>query len=316
MKKIFVEGLRPGDPVEDVFVLSEKAISQKKNGENYLTVVLSDRTGRVKGVAWDDVDHMAAAVKAKDFVHVKGNASEYRGALQLVVKEMKRISPERIDPSDFLPATRRDIDKMFIRLLKIIASMENTHLKKLFDKIWADTDFTNKFKTAPAAKKMHHAYIGGLLEHTLSMALLVDRIAGHYTGIDRDLLLAGAILHDIGKVKEFDFKYSIDYSVEGRLLSHIVIAVQLIDEKIKTIDDFPEELALLVKHMVVSHHGSLEFGSPELPKTIEAVLLCYIDEIDAKVNAIRDFIANEDPGELWTSYHRVLGRHFYTGAKE
>jgi len=204
---------------------------------------------------------------------------------------------------------------MFIRLLKITASLENRYLNKMFDKFWEDIDFVRQFKTAPAAKKMHHAYIGGLLEHTLSMALLADRIDGHYSGVDRDLLLAGVVVHDIGKVKEFDYKYAIDYSDEGRLLSHIVIGVRMLEEKIEMIDAFPEKLALLLKHMIVSHHGSLEFGSPEPPKTIEAVLLHFIDEIDSKMNGIREFISSGDPNEAWTAYHRLLGRHFYTGEK-
>ena len=148
------------------------------------------------------------------------------------------------------------------------------------------------------------------------MVLLADRIAGHYSGVDRDLLLAGAILHDIGKIREFIYKYSIDYSDEGRLLSHVVIGTMLLDEKIKEVEDFPEDQAILLRHMIVSHHGTREFGSPEPPKTIEAVLLNYIDDIDAKVNGIREFMATEDPNESWTSYHRLLGRHFYRGKED
>ncbi len=145
------------------------------------------------------------------------------------------------------------------------------------------------------------------------MALLADRIAGHYSGVDRDLLLAGTILHDIGKIREFNYKYSIDYSDEGRLLSHIVIGIMMLDEKLEEVEDFPQDQAVLLRHMIVSHHGTREFGSPEPPKTIEAVLLNYIDEIDAKVKGIRDFMATEDPNESWTSYHRLLGRHFFRG---
>jgi 3'-5' exoribonuclease len=171
------------------------------------------------------------------------------------------------------------------------------------------------FKKAPAAKNMHHAYLGGLLVHTASMVFLADKITEHYGGggIDRELLIAGAILHDIGKLREFTYDYKIDYSDEGRLLSHIVIGLKMIDEKLIALQNFPKDLEVLLKHLVVSHHGSREFGSPEVPKTIEAVLLNYIDEIDAKVNGIRDFIAKEDSDEGWTSYHRMLGRQFYTG---
>ena len=313
MKKIFIKDIRTGDLVDDIFVLSEKTVAQKRDGNNFLNVTVSDKTGNIKGVIWDRVDDISAGIASGDFVQVQGTVSEYKGILQLVVKKMASIPADSVNPSDFLPATRRDIDKMFLRLLKITASMEAEHLKKLFEAFFNDTDFVRKFKNAPAAKKMHHAYIGGLLEHTLSMALLADRIVEHYSGVDRDLLLAGAILHDIGKIREFNYKYSIDYSDEGRLLSHIVIGIMMLDEKLEEIEEFPQDQAVLLRHMIVSHHGTREFGSPEPPKTIEAVLLNYIDEIDSKVNGIRDFMTTEDPNESWTSYHRLLGRHFFRG---
>jgi 3'-5' exoribonuclease len=313
MKQIFIGDIRAGDGVEDVFVLAQKSMAQKRDGGNFLQIELSDKSGSLKGVLWDQVETTAAQVSAGDLVRVAGTVSEYRGALQIVVRTMVPVEAETVDPSDFLPTTGRDIDKMFLRLVQLGATIESKPLRKLLDRFWEDEAFVRGFKNAPAAKKMHHAYIGGLLEHTLSMALLADRVAGHYSGVDRDLLLAGAILHDIGKVREFDFKYRIDYSDEGRLLSHIVIGVRHLEEKIQTVRDFPAEMGLLLKHLIVSHHGAREFGSPEPPKTIEAVLLNYIDEIDAKVNGIREFIATEDPHEAWTSYHRILGRHFYTG---
>ncbi len=313
MKSTFIKDIRAGDLVDDIFVLSEKTMAQKRDGNNFLNITVSDKTGNIKGVIWDRVDDISAGIASGDFVQVQGTVSEYKGILQLVVKKMASIPADSVNPSDFLPATRRDIDKMFLRLLKITASMEAEHLKKLFEAFFNDTDFVRKFKNAPAAKKMHHAYIGGLLEHTLSMALLADRIVEHYSGVDRDLLLAGAILHDIGKIREFNYKYSIDYSDEGRLLSHIVIGIMMLDEKLEEIEEFPQDQAVLLRHMIVSHHGTREFGSPEPPKTIEAVLLNYIDEIDSKVNAIRDFMTTEDPNESWTSYHRLLGRHFYRG---
>ncbi|MEE8480021.1 MAG: OB-fold nucleic acid binding domain-containing protein, partial [Desulfobacterales bacterium] len=198
MKSTFIKDIRAGDLVDDIFVLSEKTMAQKRDGNNFLNITVSDKTGNIKGVIWDRVDDISAGIASGDFVQVQGTVSEYKGILQLVVKKMASIPADSVNPSDFLPATRRDIDKMFLRLLKITASMEAEHLKKLFEAFFNDTDFVRKFKNAPAAKKMHHAYIGGLLEHTLSMALLADRIVEHYSGVDRDLLLAGAILHDIG----------------------------------------------------------------------------------------------------------------------
>lgn len=313
MKKQFINEIKLGDFVDDIFVLSEKFLSQKRDGNNFLNVTLADKTGTVKGVVWDNVDQISAGVSSGDFVHIRGSVNEYREAFQLVIKNMEKCSADVINPSDFLPTTSRDIDSMFARLLRITASIENAYFKKLIEAFWNDKEFVHKFKTAPAAKKMHHAYIGGLLEHTLSMVSLADKVAGHYSGIDRDLLLAGATLHDIGKIKEFEYQFSIDYSDAGRLLSHIVMGIEMIDAKLAGIEDFPKDQMLLLKHMIVSHHGAQEFGSPEPPKTIEAVILNYIDELDSKVKGIRDFIAAEDPNETWTSFHRILGRHFYKG---
>ena len=313
MKKRFISDIRAGDRVDDIFVLSEKILSQKKDGNNFLNITLSDKTGTIKGVVWDNVDQIAAGITSGDFAHVNGSVSEYRGTLQVVIKIMEPFPSDRIDPSDFLPQTSRDIEGMFKRLVKRMDSITTDYLKALIDAFFKDKEFVNKFKTAPAAKKMHHAYIGGLLEHTLSMTSLAEKIAGHYSGINRDLLLSGAILHDIGKVDEFEYQFKIDYSDKGRLLNHIVIGLKMVDEKLSGIKHFPEDQVLLLKHLIVSHHGTREFGSPEPPKTIEAVLLNYIDEIDSKVNAIRDFIASEDPDETWTSYHRLLERHFYKG---
>lgn len=313
MKNQFINEINAGDFVDDIFVLSEKILSQKKDGNNYLNVTLTDKTGTIKGVVWDNVDQISGGVSSGDFVHIRGNVNEYRGVLQLVIKNMEASAVDMVDPSDFLPATRLDVNSMFKRLLKITASMKTIYIKNLIEAFWNDEEFVQKFKSAPAAKKMHHAYIGGLLEHTLSMASLADKIAGHYSGVDRDLLVAGAILHDIGKTREFEYEISIDYSDEGRLINHIVIGIEMIDEKLSEIEGFPEEKKLLLKHMIVSHHGAREFGSPEPPKTIEAVILNYIDEIDSKVKGIREFMANEDPNETWTSFHRLLERHFYKG---
>jgi 3'-5' exoribonuclease len=314
-KQQFVSSLKPGETVDDVFVLSEKNLAQKKDGKNYLNLSFMDRTGTLKGVLWDNVEGTVEQISAGDYVQVKGSVSEYRGMLQLVVRTATRSAAEHVEPADFLPVTTRNIDAMFAKLCQITDTLKTPCLHDLFRQFWADADLVRLFKTAPAAKKMHHAYIGGLLEHTLSMAILVDKIAGHYTGVDRDLLLAGAVLHDIGKIREFEFSSHIDYTSEGRLLSHIVIGIQIIDEKMKLITDFPEEQAVLLKHLVVSHHGVREFGSPEMPKTIEAVLLNHIDEIDSKVKGIREFMASEDPNAAWTSYHKLLDRHFYMGKK-
>ncbi len=313
MKQQFINAIKAGDAVEDVFVLQEKSLGRKKDGAPYLTVTLADRTGRLRGVLWDSADEVAAAVAAAEFVRVRGNASEYQGKPQVVIQSMELFPAGEVTAADFIPSTPRNTDAMFDRLVRIADGIGNPHLRQLLSAFWDDADFVHGLKTAPAAKKMHHAYLGGLLEHTLSMTILVDRLAGHYSGLDMDLLLTGAVLHDIGKIREFEYRYKIDYSDEGRLLTHILIGCQMLDEKIRTLDGFPADLAVMLKHLIVSHHGSREFGSPEPPKTIEAVLLNHIDDMDAKVNGIREYMAAHDPTEAWTPYHYLLGRHFYRG---
>jgi len=313
MKKQFIKQIQAGDVLSDCYVLAEKTIAQKKDGNNYLNLVLSDRTGSIKGVVWDNVQKIASQSETGAVVAVRGHVGQYRDNLQVVVKEMTTVPLDETDPSDFMLSTERDVHQMFERVVALSESLDAWYLKALFKTFWADESFKAQFKRAPAAKKMHHAYIGGLLEHTLSMAVLADKIAGHYNGIDRDLLVSGALLHDIGKIREFSYDMGIDYSDEGRLVNHIAIGLQMIEEKIRTITSFPEEPALLLKHMVISHHGSRELGSPEPPKTIEAVMLNCIDEMDSRVQAVREFMGKEDSGETWTSFHRLLGRHFYRG---
>lgn len=312
MKQIFISQFKPGQNLNDFFVLAEKTMSRKKDGAPYLNISLSDKTGRIRGVVWDNVEQIASASRSGDIVCVKGSVSEYKGGLQVVVRDLEPVE-EDLDPSDFLPATRRDTQKMYERIKDLGRTINSEHLRGLIESFWQDDGFVERFKKAPAAKKMHHAYIGGLLEHSLSLGLLADKVAGHYSGLDRDLLIAGAILHDIGKVSEFTFNTSIDYSDQGRLLSHIVIGVEMLEEKIKHIPGFPGETALLLKHMLVSHHGSREMGSPEPPKTLEAVLLNYLDDIDAKINGIREFMDNQDAEATWTAYHKPLERFFYRG---
>lgn len=313
-KTKFVADIVAGDQVQDVFVLAEKNTAVKRDGKPFLTIALEDKTGQIRGVVWDNVEQASAAAGAGDFVQVNGSAGEYRGALQLVVKSMVAVPLENLSPADFLPTTSRNIDQMFGRLRSLTDAITTEHLKALMNVFWADADFTRRFIHAPAAKSMHHAYIGGLLEHTLSMALLADRIVGHYSGVNRDLLLVGVILHDVGKVRELDYAHRIDYTDEGRFLSHIVIGIEMVEAKIRTIENFPSKTAMLIKHMIVSHHGVREYGSPEPPKTVEAVLLNYIDEIDSRVNAIREFMSSETSETEWTPYHRLLERHFYKGS--
>lgn len=320
MKRQFIGDLAPGDSVDDVFALAEKAVSVKKNGENFLTFRFADRTGDIRGVAWDDVATIGAAANSGDFVRVTANVSEFRGTPQFTVRGLARCDPESIRPEDFLATTRHPlgVDGMFDRLVKTVQeTVTDPHLRALMDAFFADADFVRRFKIAPAAKGMHHAFIGGLLEHTLSMTVLVRKIAGHYKGsLDESLLMVGTVLHDIGKIREFVYDTFIGYSDEGKLVGHISIGCGMVDEKTATLPDFPAETAWKVKHMIISHHGTKEFGSPVTPMILEAVLLNLIDNIDAKMNGIRDFLAGQDPAEAWTGRNPMLGNPIYRGRPE
>jgi 3'-5' exoribonuclease len=305
--------LKAGESVDDIFGARGKQLAHKKDGAPYLTLSLVDRTGDMKAVVWEHVQAISKTFAAGDYVRVKGKVTEYKGTLQLVVRHLEPADPDQVDARDFLPATERDVDQMLDRLIQISQAVQNEHLSRLLAAFFEDPAFVDLFKMAPAAKKMHHAYLGGLLEHTLSIVRLIQAISTHYKGIDTDLLLTGGILHDIGKVHEFSYETHIDYSDAGRLLNHIVIGVEMLEKKIATLHDFPDELALVLKHLIVSHHGLRDFGSPEPPKTLEAIILNYLDELDAKVTAVRTFIEAEDPDAPWTSYHRVLERFFFKG---
>jgi 3'-5' exoribonuclease len=316
MTKLFVAELAAGSAIDEVFLLARKNLAHKKDGNPFLTVTLADRSGQVNGVVWDQVERIAAAAAEGDFVHVRAKVGEYRGSLQMVVKDMAKVPEEQVDAADFLAATARDVDQMFARLKEMTARMQTPHLKALFELFWADEAFTAAYTKAPAAKHMHHAYIGGLLEHTLSMAVLAEMIAGHYSGVDRDMLLAGVILHDVGKIRELEYERRIEYTDEGRLLSHMIIGLGMLDEKLRQVPDFPGLQAQLLKHMIISHHGAREFGAVEPPKTIEAILLNYIDEIDSRVNSVREYVAKDASDGAWTPYHRLLERHFYKGTAD
>jgi 3'-5' exoribonuclease len=300
LKDTLVEMIEAGQVVDDIFVARDKQLAHKKNGEAYLTLSLVDRSGDIKAVIWDNVRAINKAFAAGDYVRVKGNVREYKDTLQLVVRHLERADPDQVDAKDF-------------QLIQITKTVENQYLSRLLAAFFSDKTFVDLFKTAPAAKKMHHAYLGGLLEHTLSIVRLIQAISAHYKGVDKDLLLTGGILHDIGKVYELSYETHIDYSDSGRLLNHIVIGVEMLEERIASLRDFPEDLNVLLKHMIVSHHGTRDFGSPEPPKTLEAIILNYLDDMDAKVTGVRAFMEAEAPDATWTSYHRLMERFFFKG---
>lgn len=312
MNKVYVSSIKDRDQLESVFLVKDKIMAMAKNGKPYMTLKLMDKTGEIEGRVWDNVDELSAIFERDDFIAIRCKASVYLGKMQLVISELVRVPDERVQLADFLPESDRSVAEMEQELAALLASFTDPHLKALMDAFFGDAELMALYRIAPAAKGMHHVYLGGLLEHSLAVARLVDVIIPLYGGLNRDLLVAGALLHDVGKVREMTYQRSFDYTDEGKLLGHITIGVEMVQERIAAIPGFPAELGMLLKHMLLSHHGQYEYGSPKRPKTVEATILNYLDDLDSKINGIRTHLRKETESQSrWSSYHRLYDRYFF-----
>ncbi len=312
-KKIFIQDIQDNQQIVDFFLISEVRQAETKAGKLYLSLKIMDNSGELTGRVWDNAAQLATVCVQGKIVKLTAQAQSYKNELQVKVVRAESVDQELIDISSFLPSTPKDIEEMGDQLTKIIQSIENKYIKKLLLSLVNDQELWELIKKAPAAKMMHHAYIGGLLEHTLAICQLVDQVTPLYPAIDRSLLLAGAVLHDIGKVKEFSFDTPpFNYTDQGRLVGHMMISIEIIQEKISKMKDFPKETALLIKHLILSHHGRYEFGSPALPMTREAFVLNFLDDLDAKMNYM-DTLSNQAQGEeyQWSDYQRNLERFLF-----
>ena len=315
MKQIYVNQIKERDRVEAVFLVRDKITAMAKNGKPYMTLKLMDRSGEVDGRIWDQVDHFSSLFEKDDFVLVNAKASVYLGKMQLIVQDLKKIEESLVDLADFLPVSQRSTLDMRKELDILLESLTDPYIEALLRAFFDDPKFFALFSRAPAAKGMHHVFLGGLLEHSLAVAALAVDVAARYPQVNRDLLISGALLHDIGKVSELSYHRTFNYTDAGKLLGHIVIGVQMVADRVRKLPDFPEELSLLIKHLLLSHHGQYEFGSPKRPKFLEAVILNFIDDLDSKINGIQTHIDKEPDREgNWTSYHRLYDRYFYKGA--
>lgn len=310
MKTLYAADIRDNQLVDGFFLVASKQHGLTKSGGSYLTLKLLDRSGEIEARVWERAEDLARGFEKNDFVRVRGQALVYQGRVQIRVQDVVRVDASKVAPEDFLPKSAADPAAMLEELQAILRGIKNPHLLALAEACFADEELMNSLRLAPGAKSIHHPYLSGLLEHTLSLLKLIRKVVENYDGIDLDLLLIGGFLHDIGKVYEFSFNRAIDYTDEGQLLGHLVMEVELVDKKIDSIIDFPPELAMLVKHMLVSHHGAYEFGSPKLPQTLEAVILHSLDDLDGKIQAIKN-LAEKEPGSKWTVFHRAYGRSFY-----
>ncbi len=309
MKSPYVSELQPNQQATGIFLVHSKEVRQKKSGDLYLSLVLGDRTGDVDAKMWDGVPDVIETFDRDDYIRVKGVLSIFQNRPQLTIHKLQRLSESDVDPADYFPLSARDLEEMCAELRSVISSIGNPHLKALVEAIFGDNEVMRLFSRAPAAKTVHHAYIGGLLEHVLSLAKLCRIAAAHYSDIDLDLLTTGALLHDIGKIHELSFNRSFGYTTEGQLLGHITIGIRMIEDKLRGIPDFPPRLRDLIEHMILSHHGQLEFGSPKVPLFAEAVLLHYLDDMDSKMECVRSLVAQDRQVEGdWTGYSAPLDR--------
>lgn len=309
LKARFAAELQADERVITAFLVKHKEVRQKKSGEPYLSLILSDRTGELDAKMWDNVEAVQASFERDDFVKVQGTVVLFRERPQLQVHRLRRLEEAEITLADYLPATTGDVAAMFAELRGYVEAMDNAHLRRLLLAILDDPAIAAGLQRAPAAKTLHHAFFGGLLEHVLSLCRAARLIVQNYPAVDADLLLAGIVLHDLGKIDELSYTRSFAYTSEGQLLGHITLALEMLHRKLARLPEFPRRLQMALEHLILSHHGQYEFGSPKLPMFPEALLLHALDDLDSKMQAMAEQYRREQgaPGE-WTSLNPSLGR--------
>lgn len=293
MKSPFVNEFEANSDITAVLLVLAKDVRQKKSGEPYLSLTLGDRSGDIDGKMWDNVEEVLDGFDRDDFVRIRGRVQIFQNRPQLTVHRLQKIEDREVDLGDFFPVSSRSLDEMWSELMALIEGIGNPHLKALLQALFADQEIARMYRIAPAAKSIHHAWLGGLLEHALSLAHLARLTAAHYRDVDLDLLLTGVVVHDIGKIYELGYERGFSYSTEGQLLGHIVIALRMMEEKLRGIEGFPPRLRILVEHMIVSHHGELAYGSPKTPMFLEALLLHHLDNLDSKMESMRQHVRKD-----------------------
>jgi 3'-5' exoribonuclease len=302
--------------ITSTFVVVTKQVKPKKTGEPYLALTLGDRCGQIEAKMWDNVEEVLDAFEQDDFLKIKGLINKYKNRFQLTIHKIRKLGDSEIDFSDYLPKTTKNIDELWQTLAGFVASFKNPHLKALVEAFMNDPVIAQAYRNAPAAKTLHHAYIGGLLDHVVSLTTSCDLVSRNYPQINRDLLLTGAFLHDIGKIHELTYNRSFSYTTRGQLLGHMIIELEMLQAKLVNFPNFPSELKVLVEHLIISHHGQYEFGSPKLPMFPEAMLLHYMDDLDSKMESMRaQFEREGSMDNAWTGYNPSMGRSLLNSAK-
>ncbi len=305
----YISDLKIDETIVEHYLCKKKQTLKSRAGKNYLSLLLQDKTGTINAKVWE-LNNQIQSFEENDFIKIDGTVLSYQNELQLTIRKIRRSQEGEYDPIDYIPSTDKDIEELYKKIVNIISSLENVYIKTLLENIYIkNDDLRERFKIHSAAKNMHHSYMGGLLEHSLSICQICDFLSSHYSYVNRDLLLASALLHDVGKMFELSPFPDNDYTDDGQLLGHIVIGTELITKESNKIPDFPHQLQSLLKHSILSHHGEYEFGSPKRPKTIEAFILHCADELDAKIKMYEDAIFSDNTTGNWVGYHKMLARN-------
>ncbi|MEW6716107.1 MAG: HD domain-containing protein [Chloroflexota bacterium] len=314
----FLRALQPGEHFTGFYVLRNKQLEPFRDPSrgHYLTLILSDRSGQLMGRVWENAEETSEQLEIRTVIKVEGDVETYLDRIQANVLRVRPAQPEEYDRRDFLPTTEGDIEEMWNELRGYIERITDPYLKPLVEHFFQDADFIARFQQAPAAVKVHHAYLGGLLKHTLEVLSLCESVLRLYPQLNANLLYTGALLHDLGKVQEFTWEFDITYSDKGRLLGHIVMTDEMVTSALQNFPDFPSELSLRLRHILLSHHGRHEWGSPRRPMTLEAITLHHIENLDAQVNRFQLLLEKRPAGETWTEFDRLLKRYLYGGPEE
>jgi len=314
MRKKYLMDYTDGDAVTQTFLVSRAQLRTASNGSYYIDMEVCDKSGKMSGKLWKATRELFETFGPDDFVQVRGLIETYRGQRQLRVESIMPMTDSAVNIADFLPTTDKEIEPMLKEIKDAVASVRSQPLRALLEAFFNDAELCAKFCTAPAAVSYHHPYLGGLLEHTTSMLRVGMALLKDYDQLDGDLFVAGLILHDVGKIEEFSYDRAFNYTDRGKLLGHLVIGADMIRDRARTIPDFPEDLLDLLLHLVLSHHGEYEYGSPRLPMTAEALAVHHVDNLDAKINAFAQIKKNAaDPGAAWSDFSRMFQRTMYIG---
>ncbi len=318
MERHYVDQLAAGDSVDSIFLVAEKHARVNRQGAPFLVLALRDRTGTVEARLWNVSEDQTRGYEVGQYIHARGKVQLFQGSLQVILSGIEKVDGSRLDPNEYLPPAVADVDGLMRTARGILMGMSNHYLCALIECFLIDETFVRKFTSAPAGVRKHHAYRGGLLEHVTTLLTAAQRISDLYPKVDKDLLLTGIFLHDLGKIDELSYEHVFQYTDSGQLVGHVVMGVCLLREKVKKVvelldEPFPEELRTRLEHMIVSHHGSYEYGSPKLPMTLEAVVLHYLDSLDAKLAEFTRELEDGAKNGAWTAYDPSLNRRLFRG---